>query len=183
MLDPAGTHGGPILSTSSTRVERFGTLSWTTMPEQLQAQGVSWKVYGSPDGNFGDNVLPYFKQYQTNPTLAANGLTPSFPGTFQTDVATGELPQVSWVLSPLTSSEHPPAPTEQGEFVTAHVLITLVSNPAIWAKTALFVTYDENGGFFDQPLPSDAGGVVGPVTVNSAPPVQEPGKPRRPNGR
>ena len=34
-LDPAGTHGGPILSTSSTRVERFGTLSWTTMPEQL----------------------------------------------------------------------------------------------------------------------------------------------------
>ena len=85
-LDPAGVAGGPILSTSSTRVERFGTLSWTTMPEQLQARGISWKVYGNPDGNYGDNVLPYFKQYQTNPTLAANGLTPTYPGQFQADV-------------------------------------------------------------------------------------------------
>ena len=56
------------------------------MPEQLQARGITWKVYGSPDGNFGDNVLPYFKQYQTNPTLAANALTPTYPGTFQADV-------------------------------------------------------------------------------------------------
>jgi phospholipase C len=180
-LDPAGTAGGPILSTSSTRVERFGTLSWTTMPEQLQARGISWKVYGNPDGNYGDNVLPYFKQYQTNPTLAAGALTPTYPGDFQADVAAGTLPQVSWVLAPLISSEHPPAPTDYGEVVTANVLNTLVSNPAVWAKTALFVTYDENGGFFDHvpptaapsgttgeyltvsPLPSDAAGVAGPI--------------------
>jgi phospholipase C len=180
-LDPAGTHGGPILSTSNSRVERFGKLTWTTMPEQLQARGISWKVYGSPDGNFGDNVLPYFSQYQTNPQLTANALTPSFPGTFQADVAAGTLPQVSWVLAPLIASEHPPAPTEWGELVAAQVLDTLVSNPAIWARTALFITYDENGGFFDHvppsvpragtpgefltvsPLPPDAGGVAGPI--------------------
>ena len=153
-LDPAGVAGGPILSTSTTRVERFGTLSWTTMPEQLQARGVSWKVYGSADGNFGDNVLPYFKQYQTNPVLTANGLTPTYPGDFQADVAAGTLPQVSWVLAPLINSEHPPAPTEYGEVVTANVLNTLVSNPSVWAKTALFVTYDENGGFFDHVPPT-----------------------------
>ena len=100
-LDPAGVAGGPILSTSSSRVDRYGTLSWTTMPEQLQARGISWKVYGSADGNFGDNVLPYFKQYQTNPVLAANGLSPSYPGTFQADVAAGLLPSVSWILAPL----------------------------------------------------------------------------------
>jgi phospholipase C len=180
-LDPAGTNGGPILSTSPTRVERFGKLSWTTMPEQLQARGVSWKVYGDPDGHYGDNVLPYFKQYQTNPALAANALTPTYPGTFQSDVASGALPQVSWVLAPLISSEHPPAPEEYGEVVAAQVLNTLVSNPAVWSKTALFITYDENGGFFDHvppptapsgtpgeyltvnPLPSDAAGVAGPI--------------------
>jgi phospholipase C len=180
-LDPAGTAGGPILSTSSTRVERFGTLSWTTMPEQLQARGVSWKVYGDPDGNYGDNVLPYFKQYQSNPVLAANGLTPTYPGTFQADVAAGTLPQVSWILAPLIDSEHPPAPEEFGEVVSANILNTLVSNPSVWAKTALFITHDENGGFFDHvppptapagtageyltvnPLPSDASGVAGPI--------------------
>jgi phospholipase C len=180
-IDPAGTQGGPILSTSTSRLERIGTLSWTTMPEQLQARGVSWKVYSSADGNFGDNVLPYFKQYQSNPALAANALAPSYPGTFQADVAAGTLPQVSWVLAPLVQSEHPPAALEFGEFVAADVMNTLVSNPAVWAKTALLITYDENGGFFDHvpppvapggtpgeyltanPLPSDASGIAGPI--------------------
>src|SRR5438270_8889836 len=155
-LDPAGTHGGPILSTSSSRVERFGTLSWTTMPEQLQARGISWKVYGNPDGNYGDNVLPYFKQYQTNPTLAANGLSPSYPGTFQADVAAGTLPAVSWVLAPLIASEHPSAPEIFGESVAANVLNTLVSSPGVWKRTALFITHDENGGFLDHVPPPTA---------------------------
>jgi phospholipase C len=180
-LDPAGAQGGPILSTSTTRLERFGTLTWTTMPEQLQARGITWKVYGDPDGHYGDNVLPYFKQYQTNSTLAANGLTPTYPGDFQADVQAGTLPQVSWVLAPLVSSEHPPAPEEYGEVIAANVLNTLVSNASLWANTALFITYDENGGFFDHvppptapagtageyltanPLPSDAGGIAGPI--------------------
>jgi phospholipase C len=180
-LDPAGTQGGPVLSTSTSRVERIGKLSWTTMPEQLQGRGVSWKIYSSADGNYGDNVLPYFKQYQSNPTLQANALLPAYPGTFQTDVATGTLPQVSWVLAPLVESEHPPAPPQLGEAVAADVLNTLVSNPAVWAKTALLITYDENGGFFDHaappvppagtageyltanPLPSDASGIAGPI--------------------
>jgi phospholipase C len=183
-LDPAGAAGGPILSTSTTRVERYATLSWATMPEQLQAAGISWKVYASPDGNFGDNVLPYFKQYWSDPMLFAKALTPSFPGTFETDVALGCLPQVSWVLAPLLASEHPPAPTVWGEAASASIVSTLVSNPSIWKKTALFITFDENGGFFDHvpppvptagapgsagefltvsPLPSDASGVAGPV--------------------
>jgi phospholipase C len=180
-LGADGERGGPILSTSTTRVQRFGKLSWTTMPEVLESHGISWKVYGSPDGNFGDNVLPYFKQYLTNPVLAEKALTPSYPGTFQADVAAGQLPQVSWILAPLVNSEHPPAPPEYGEVVAANVLNTLVSNPALWAKTALFITYDENGGYFDHvpppypppktageyltvsPLPADAEGFAGPI--------------------
>jgi len=180
-IDPAGVSGGPILSTSSTRAERLGTLTWTTMPEQLNTRSISWKVYGGPDANFGDNVLPYFRNYQLDAGLAANAFTPTFPGTFEADCAAGTLPQVSWILAPLLDSEHPPAPVSYGEWATAQVLDALTSNPAVWAKTALFVTYDENGGFFDHvpppvapkgtagewltvdPLPSDAAGVTGPI--------------------
>ena len=68
-IDPSGTHGGPILSTSATRIERFGTLTHTTMPEQLEARGISWKVYASVDGNYGDNVLPHFHNILANPLL------------------------------------------------------------------------------------------------------------------
>jgi phospholipase C len=180
-LDPAGIAGGPILPTSATRAERIGTLTWTTMPEQLQARGISWKVYGGPDANFGDNVLYYFKAYQQNAALSANAFVPTFPGTFETDCAAGTLPQVSWILAPLVESEHPPAPVSYGEYAAAQVLDALVANPSLWVKTALFVTYDENGGFFDHvsppvppkgtkgefltvnPLPAEAGGVAGPI--------------------
>jgi len=180
-LGPDGGSGGPILSTSSTRIERFGSLSWTTMPEQLEARGVSWKVYSTPDGNFADNVLPYFKQYQSDPKLLAKALVPSFPGTFGVDCLLGTLPQVSWVLAPLLLSEHPPTPVEWGQYASAQVLKALTGNPDLWAKTALFITFDENGGFFDHvpppvappgtpgeyltlgTLPTEAGGVRGPI--------------------
>jgi phospholipase C len=63
----------------------------------------------------------------------------------------------------------------------SQVLQAMTSNPGLWAKSALFATYDENGGFFDhvpppvpppgtpgeylsvEPLPSIAGGIRGPI--------------------
>jgi len=180
-LGQDGSGGGPVLTTSSSRLDRAGTLSWTTMPEQLEARNVSWKVYALPDGNFLDNVLAYFKQYQQDANLAAKAFTPTFPGTFEADAAAGTLPQVSWVLTSTTDLEHPPDPVTYGECATAQVLQALTSNPALWAKTALFLTYDENGGFFDHvrppvappgtpgefltvnPLPAAADGIAGPI--------------------
>jgi phospholipase C len=181
-IDPAGKNGGPSLQTLVTnREQQYGKFTWPTYPEQLQSHGVSWKVYSTPDGDYGDNVLPYFKAYQENPQLAANAMGPQFPTDFQADCAAGTLPQVSWVLASLVQSEHPPAPVSYGEVALSQVLQALVSNTGLWEKTALFATYDENGGFFDhvpppvpppgtkeefltvEPLPSIAGGIRGPI--------------------
>jgi len=74
---------GPSLKTQVTeRAKWFGKFAWRTYPEQLQAAGVSWKVYSTPDGKYGDDVLPYFKAYQESPQLAANALAPTFPADF-----------------------------------------------------------------------------------------------------
>jgi phospholipase C len=181
-IDPEGKHGGPSLTTLVTnREQQFGKFTWTTYPEQLQSAGISWKIYSTPDGDYGDDVLPYFKTYQTNAQLAANAFAPQFPGDFLADCAAGTLPQVSWVLCSLVQSEHPPAPVTYGEVALAQILDALTGNPSLWAKTALFATYDENGGFFDHvpppvappgtpgeyltvnPLPSAAEGVAGPI--------------------
>ena len=107
----------------------------------------------------------------------------AFPNDFASDVAKGTLPQVSWIVAPTVPkdhSEHPPAPPALGEWFTHQVLNTLVSNPKVWAKTVLFVSYDENDGFFDHvapptpppgtpgeyltsdPLPAESGGITGP---------------------
>ena len=185
-IDPAGAHGGPVVETFSDRAAEYGTLSWTTMPEQLTEAGVSWKVYNDPTSLLELSPFPYFSQYwnPSTPTEVENAalaLNPLYPASFQADVASGDLPAVSWIVSPLAECEHPAAPPEYGEYLIDEILSTLVSNPDIWGTTALFVVYDENGGFFDHvppvtapegtageyltasPLPAAAGGIAGPI--------------------
>src|SRR5207248_1716540 len=80
--------------------------------EQLRARGISWKAYASSDnyGPTGDMPFPLFKQFHSDPGLAAGAFSSDFPSRFEADCASGELPQVSWVWGPITHSEHPPAP-------------------------------------------------------------------------
>jgi phospholipase C len=193
-LDPDGRAGGPVLFTNESPSSKF-SVSWTTMPERLQAKGISWKVY-NPTGDqyqpssplakaVSENILLYFKQYSDpHSRLYQNAFLPTFASDFAADVANGRLPQVSWIISPTfpnSRDEHPPAPSERGEVYTNEVLSALVSNPKVWAKTVLFVSYDENDGFFDhvppptppqgtpgeyltvQPLPDRAEGIAGPI--------------------
>ena len=184
-IDPAGAAGGPVITTASDRLAMTGKLKWETMPEALQKAGVSWKVYGDVTGRLGLDVLPYFHNFSdplslTNIELIAKGITPTFPGTFSSDVKSGGLPSVSWILPPLAECEHPAAPPEWGEYLVQQILNILVSNPEVWDQTVFIVDYDENGGFFDHvppavpaagtageyltgTLPSAADGIAGPI--------------------
>jgi len=153
-LDPAGKAGGPLIHTNSLPSERTPRFSWTTMPEQLEAHGVSWKVYTDPTSGSLDNVLTYFTRYSTGSTLASKGLVPAYPNDFHADLGAGTLPQVSWLLPSVLQSEHPGYSTPAaGEVVAREIIEAIVSHPTIWQKTALFITWDENGGFFDHVAP------------------------------
>jgi phospholipase C len=183
-LDPEGMHGGPCLETLVTnRAAQFGKFTWKTMPEHLSEAGVSWKVYQDASDLTLLNPLLYFKNFTDETTFLgknANGAI-SYPVDFGADVASGNLPQVSWIFPDFLDCDHPSAPPILGEVFVAGVLKTIVDKPALWEKTAIIVMYDENGGFFDHVppptpppgtpgeflsmdhLPADAGGVRGPV--------------------
>ncbi|MDE3086735.1 MAG: hypothetical protein KGJ77_08205 [Acidobacteriota bacterium] len=177
--------GGPVLTTYVQDRERlYGTLDWPTVPELLTAHGVSWKVYQDPTSQALFNVLTYFRRFATpsDPTEvenAARGLAPVYPAEFAADVAAGTLPKVSWIIPPAFACEHPAAPPEYGEWLVAQILGTLVSNPAVWAKTVFLVVYDENGGFFDHVPPVTPGPLVqvGTSAPASAPSLYEGGLP------
>src|SRR3984893_11194967 len=179
-IDPDGKNGGPILQTIVTNRSAFsGPLTYTTMPEQLQARGISWKVYSSPDetilgGILSDNVLSYFKNFQDPASvLHQNAFGPQFPVDLLADIATGSLPQVSWIIGSVLTSDHPPAPSLFGENILSLIVSALTANPALWAKTALFVTFDENGGFFDHVAPPTAPAGT-PGEYVTAPAVPDP---------
>ncbi len=184
-IDPAGAGGGPLLETivGQPRTALNGAFRWTTMPERLQARGISWKVYmDQTGGGILDNVLTYFAAYNRPGELADRALHTSFPQDFLTDVAHDALPQVSWILTDLRASEHPGFSSAlAGEIAAAQIVHSVMSNPRVWRRTALFITWDENGGFFDHvpppvaprgtpgewvtasPLPSAASGIAGPI--------------------
>ena len=185
-IDPAGQNGGPLLESLVTNRSAFyGRLTYTTMPEQLQARGISWKVYSSPDetilnGILSNNVLPYFKNFQDpSSVLYRNGLVPQFPADFLSDIVTGNLPQVSWLIPSVVTSDHPPEPAVFGESTVSLIVGALTANPALWAKTVFFITYDENGGFFDHvpPVTAPAGTPGEYITVPSVPDANADGSP------
>ncbi len=171
-LDPDGHAGGPKLAdmTATTR----GALDWITFPEHLEEAGVSWKVYNHlPPDTYCElsGMLRYFRRFQDpQSSLYRRGLHPRWPSDFEHDVRTGTLPAVSWIVPSMWSSEHPDYPPAVGAETIMSVLATLVANPRVWERTALIVSYDENGGFFDHVVPPTApGGTAGEHVPGAGP--------------
>jgi hypothetical protein len=67
-------------------------------------------------------------------------------------VAAGQLPKVSWVVPNAAFSEHPPAGVTAGmEYVTS--MVNAVMQSPYWHNTAIFITWDDWGGFYDHVVP------------------------------
>jgi phospholipase C len=169
-----GKAGGPAVGNEESGYE------WTTYPERLQKAGVTWKVYqdaglgldtagkwGQTEdayiGNYGDNSLLYFDQYE-NAVAGSPLFERSKTGTqatggaslfeiFAADVKENRLPQVSWVVAPEAYSEHPNWPANYGAWYISQILDALTANPEVWSKTVFFLMFDENDGFFDHMVP------------------------------
>jgi phospholipase C len=173
-----GQGGGPVITNAEAGYD------WPTYPERLQRAGISWKIYqdvgvgldaagfwGWTDdpyiGNYGDNSLLYFHQYQnaapgtpladrakvgTN-ILGLNRSPDRLMDMFRDDLRRGRLPQVSWIVAPEAYTEHPNWQPDYGSWYLSQVIDILASNPDVWTRMALFITYDEEGGFFDHLVP------------------------------
>jgi phospholipase C len=165
--DPLQKHGGPAIYNQYDNVDyqSAGGYTWLTYCERLQAAGISWQVYQNMADNFTDNSLAgfrtfrasYFGEAGANPELARRGLSTRDLDLLEQDVLNDMLPQVSWIVATAEGSEHPgPSSPAQGADYTARVLEALTANPEVWAKTVLFVNFDENDGFFDHMPPPAA---------------------------
>ena len=73
------------------------------------------------------------------------------PAQFITDAQNGNLPNVSWVVVG-NGSEHPPGSTCVGENLTVRQLNAVMQGPQ-WSSTAVFLTWDDFGGFYDHVPP------------------------------
>jgi phospholipase C len=132
---------------------------WKTIPDVLEAAGVDWRIYQDPNDNWtgamhGGLAFESFRTAQPGSPLYERGMRHWSLERLAEDVGAGRLPQVAWVLPSQATSEHPAGSSPlEGAELTARVLDALTANPGVWARTVLFVTFDENDGFFDHVPP------------------------------
>ncbi len=159
------------------------TYPWVNLFQLLDLHDVTWKYYiGSgqePDCEDGEldcepqeqsNKVPSFwnppQSFASVRAQGADYLTEHNPpiDQFLVDIKNGTLPQVSWIVPSDTFSEHPPSSITAGmEFVTS--LVNAVAQSPYWQNTAVFITWDDWGGFYDHVVPPivDYNGSTHPV--------------------
>jgi phospholipase C len=162
--------GGGRASPSGAATPRPSPIyAWTDLTYLLHKNHVSWGYYVVP-GSEPDcendaamscgavkqnsrtpgiwNPLPYFDTVRSDGQLKNIQPVSNFYATAQA----GTLPAVSWVVPSGQVSEHPPAPVSYGQsYVTS--LINAVMRSPNWSSTAIFLSWDDWGGFYDHVAP------------------------------
>jgi phospholipase C len=118
-----------------------------TLPDLLQRAGISWKYYLESLPLY--DVMRSIPHIRYGPTW--NDVVDT--NTFIPDVQAGRMPQVSWLLPPVEVSDHPDyGGLCDGENWTVRTINTIMRSPD-WAHTAIFMTWDDFGGFYDHVPP------------------------------
>ena len=123
-----------------------GRLPDTEDPEEVGSNEVQTQT---PDKYTDFNPLPAFPKVQNNPEQRNRLVDTS---QFYIDAQNGKLPQVSWVVPEMNVSEHPPSSVRAGmAYVTG--LVNAVMEGPDWNTTAIFISWDDWGGFYDHVAP------------------------------
>jgi len=141
----AGQSGGVVKRTLQ------ASFTFPTIVDELDQNHVSWKYYtGGHSYLSGWNPLPGFASFQKNQSRMNNLAEPS---QFYQDIASNTLPEVVWIMPTSDQeSEHPPYDVSLGERNVVS-MINAVSTSKHWNSTAIFLTWDESGGWYDHVPP------------------------------
>jgi phospholipase C len=124
---------------------------WPSIFTQLQKAHLSWLIYAD-DPTFEQAIYPTLRSDSPDRFATLNR--------FIDDAAQGRLPELAWVEASYVegatgSDEHPPSDVQIGQQLVARVVDAVMHGPQ-WQHTALLLTYDEAGGYFDHVAPPPA---------------------------
>ena len=142
--------------------------AWTDMTYVLHAHNVSWGYYldegAQPDCETGAmtcapktqmvgvpsiwNPLPGFTTVHEDGQLGNIQKLDAFLAAAKT----GTMPAVSWIVPNNADSEHPTALVSAGQAYVTNIVNTIMQGPE-WSSTAIFLSWDDWGGFYDHVVP------------------------------
>ena len=143
--------------------------AWTDLTYLLHKDHVSWGYYlfngtepacesnmtlkCTPSSN-GQKSLSIWYPIKWFDTVKQDGQTKNVKSVknFFSAAQKGTLPSVSWIVPNEPVSEHPPYPVSAGQTYVTGLINTIMESPD-WKSTAIFLTWDDWGGFYDHVIP------------------------------
>ncbi len=160
----------------------FPCLKYATLRDKLDAKHVSWKYYTPP--HRGDTAgalwnafdaifdVRYGTEWRTNISIPETNIL--------TDVSSGKLPAMSWVIPDQVDSDHPNGLNKQYDGPSwVATVVNAIGQSKYWNSTTIVIVWDDWGGFYDNAPPAfidDAGGLGFRVPMIVVSPYVVPGQ-------
>lgn len=150
-----------VMSPDGTFSRQFPCFDVPTLTDRLDAANVSWRYYAPTKNDHGYiwSVLDAIRHVRFGPEWTTNVVPFS---QFVNDATAGTLPPVSWIVPDFNVSEHPTVDAFagttlnvsacEGENWTVRQINAIMQGPE-WSSTAIVVTWDDFGGFYDHVPP------------------------------
>jgi phospholipase C len=163
-----------LITTLGERQSIYPCLDHETLADLFDSIDVSWKYYTESDGSIW--TAPNAIEHICVPSAPTGGICTGSdyvnnvilkPAQVLTDISDCDLAQVSWVIPTGQNSDHPKGNTGGGPSWVASVVNAIGNNKACadnevyWNNTAIIVTWDDWGGWYDHEPPTFLAGAQG----------------------
>jgi phospholipase C len=150
---PAGTLGAVINQQGQQphSLKTFPCFERLSIMNEMDAAGVSWKYYqDSPGAGLWHGVDAIESIWSDQSEMSANVVSP--PTQVLTDIENGQLANVVWVMPEAWYSDHPGTNDGDGPSWVA-AIVNAIGESQYWQNTAIFITWDDWGGWYDHVPP------------------------------
>lgn len=143
----------------------YPCFDYKTIADTLDAKHISWRYYepaedsNSPDNGFDFSAFEADKRVRNGSDWTKDVISPNTR--ILTDIKNGSLAQVTWVVPAFPYSDHPgTGATAEGPDWVADI-VNAIGASKFWDSTAIFITWDDFGGWYDHmtPPPVDSMGL------------------------
>jgi phospholipase C len=147
---PAGETVAMIDPTGDESTLQYPCFDHPTLTDMLDAKALSWRYYAPSAGSIwtGPNAIQHIRlgaDWTNNVILQQTQVL--------NDITAGELPTVSWVIPNGQASDHSNETDGSGPSWVASI-VNAIGNSQYWANTAVFITWDDWGGWYDHVAPT-----------------------------
>lgn len=156
--NPSGSNWGcgassgstdPLVGPNGTELPGvYPCFDYKTAADLLDEKGVSWRYYAPGDGNsfYILSAFQAIRHIRYGSDWKQNVISPQ--NKVLVDIAHGELAQVTWIVPDWTHSDHPGSGSTEGPDWVASIVNAIGQSP-YWNSTAIFITWDDWGGWYD----------------------------------